>query len=287
MRPRPFLLIDAPLISRASLPPIILLFSLFAGAQVTTSGTLHIAPSDPERYPALFYPEEKQPPVVEGPVLGAPFEARLTIAVRLKGADGSDQTEAEATNRSRDSAGRVRDQSAEIEQRLLGGTGKAYKVNVRDPVSHCDISWEEPRPTNGRAIAMFLCLPKVVAYAAPSGPLWDPSKVPEDSGSAGQEEHVRALPDQMIEGVKTIGIRSETQIQAHGQQHAGHSVIEMRYSPELSEMMLTQEDSFDAADQSMHTQTALTNLRRAEPDASLFYPPVGYERVDGRSKSSH
>lgn len=264
---------------------MVLLVVSFAGAQTTTSGTLHTAPSDPERFPALFYPEEKQPPVIEGPVLGAPFEARLTIAVSLKGADGSYQTKAEVTNRKRDSAGRVRDQSAAMEQGLLGGTGKAYKVHVRDPVSHCDVSWEEPRPPDGRAIAIFLCLPKVVAYAAQPGPLWDPAKVPKDSESAGQEEHVRALPDQMIEEVNTIGIRSETQVQAHGQQHAWHSVIEMRYSPELREMMLTQEDDFDAAGQSMHTQTALTNLRRIEPDSSTFYPPADYERVDGRNKT--
>jgi hypothetical protein len=51
-------------------------------------------------------------------------------------------------------------------------------------------------------------------------------------------------------------------------------------------MMLTQEDGFDAAGQTMHTQTALTKLRRTEPDALMFYPPAGYERVDGRSKTN-
>jgi len=265
---------------------MVLVFASLAKAQTATPRNMHTAPSNPEHFPSLFYPEEKQPPVVEGPVMGAPFEARLTVTMSWKKANGDSQGKSESTSRTRDSVGRVRDQSMEMKQRMLGGTGKAYSVHVRDPIAHCQISWEEPRPTDGTAMAVFLCLPRVLAYTAPPGPLWDPSNMPEDTHSGGDEERARALPEQMIEGVRTIGIRSDTSVQAHGDQPAGHSTTEMRYSPELREMMLVEENSFDTGGQTMHMRTALTDLRRVEPDASKFYPPAGYELVDGRTKSN-
>jgi len=101
------------------------------------------------------------------------------------------------------------------------------------------------------------------------------SAVSETSKLAEPPQKKESLGTRVIEGVKSEGERSTTTIEigAIGNDRPISSVTERWYSPELHVVMLEQKTDPRTGEDVVK----LTNVRRGEPDASLFQVPSGYQ----------
>lgn len=184
--------------------------------------------------------------------------------------DGNKITNEETSHFYRDSEGRTR---RENKLMLSGHEGDAPSmISINDPVAHNHFVLNTVRKSadqvvveDGSAKSKVMFFKRQDEAAALSkGP------VPDD-----QPETKEDLGTQTIEGVSAHGTRMSHTIPAGkiGNERAITVTTESWYSDELGlEVLRTHKDPWVG-----EMTTKVTNVRRGEPDASLFTPPTDYK----------
>jgi hypothetical protein len=164
-----------------------------------------------------------------------------------------------------------------------GGTTMADEVSVSDPVSHCSFQWMEPWVAAGKPVASVSCMPRTLHYNG--------HQMYAD-GLVSERREIHDLPGQ-VDLSEPLGKRSFGDLEAEGVRHTRtvthdgktqRLVTELWYSLELKEMLVFKEvpDPGEKEEMSVIPDFELTGIHRGEPDASLFYPPPGYEIKSNR-----
>ncbi len=203
-------------------------------------------------------------------VKGAPYQAEAITEIVQTLADGNRISRRTTASVTRDSEGRVRRESRLAGLGALPADDGPNLVFVHDPVARTGFVLH----TDER-IARRLAHP--------------PDGAPEPGPGRGlrMRRHEKPFPEgksedlgtQTIEGVEAQGSRMTHTIPAGeiGNERPLQIVRERWYSPELQAVVMSR-----SSDPRMgETTYRLTNIRRAEPDRSLFEIPEGYRVVEG------
>jgi hypothetical protein len=228
-----------------------------------------------------------------GTITGAPYSAEQVTEHVQTLADGTHITQPPQTIKLyRDSVGRTRtERTAPLPPGPLGvGVQAPVFIDIADPAagvrytlesqSHTahKVAMRAPAPpppppppgANGvQAARRLQLLPALVP--AQSGP------VPQDQTSGPQFSH-ESLGTQTIEGVLAEGSRTTVTypMGAIGNDRPITTTSETWNSPELKMVVLSK----NSDPRNGESTTRLTNISRAEPDASLFQVPPDYEVID-------
>jgi hypothetical protein len=243
------------------------------------------------------------------PVLGAPYSAMITNESSQLLADGNRITQSSSGTMARDSQGRTRQDAPLPAIGNMAAANAPHFVFINDPVGEKTYtlnltektaqSFAMPRAGSGTGVgigtggsaeasAFFLKL-KQEAEASASGQtpeiatqksliMMDKTKA-ETFGEA-TEVNTEDLGTQTMEGVLVTGTRTTKTIAAGqiGNEKPISIVIEVWTSPELKTVVMSKR-----SDPRMGEQTfRLTNIVRAEPDASLFTVPADFKVIDGQ-----
>jgi hypothetical protein len=224
---------------------------------------------------------------IMGPaVKGEPYSAEEIRETNQVLADGTKIHNETKTTVYRDSMGRVRRESPGQIMIWDSAAGTSYVLNQSNQTGH------------------KMLMNYMVRKVAPGDPLPDPVampdfrfdtavggsalaqhtiilKTPDAQGLAEGKAQLRdgakkeTLPGQMLEGVNCEGSRITNTIEAGaiGNDRAIQTVEERWYSPELQVNLLVRKTDPRTGEDTVR----LTNVRRLEPDATLFVVPSGYQ----------
>jgi len=243
------------------------------------------------------------------PVLGAPYSALITNESSQLLADGNRITQSSSGTTTRDSQGRTRQDAPLPAIGNMAAANAPHFVFINDPVGQKTYtlnltektaqSFAMPRAGSGTGVGIgtggsaeastFFLKLKQEAEASASGQtpeiatqksliMMDKTKA-ETFGEA-TEVNTEDLGTQTMEGVLVTGTRTTKTIAAGqiGNEKPISIVIEVWTSPELKTVVMSKR-----SDPRMGEQTfRLTNIVRAEPDASLFTVPADFKVIDGR-----
>ncbi len=145
------------------------------------------------------------------------------------------------------------------------------------------IPWLEPltsyRPT-ARAWSLPTCLPSMSADRAAPAQLPRLVRCMRPGAEAHHNnETVETLAPQMVEGVWAEGTRITRTIPAGsiGNEKELKVVSETWYSKDLQTVVMSKHSDPRTGESTFR----MTNIQRAEPDASLFQVPAGYKVTEG------
>ena len=243
------------------------------------------------------------------PVLGAPYSATITNESSQLLADGNRITQSSSGTTARDSQGRTRQDAPLPAIGNMAAANAPHLVFINDPVGQKTYtlnltektaqSFAMPRAGSGTGVGIgtggsaeastFFLKLKQEAEASASGQtpeiatqksliMMDKTKA-ETFGEA-TEVNTEDLGTQTMEGVLVTGTRTTKTIPAGqiGNEKPISIVIEVWTSPELKTVVMSKR-----SDPRMGEQTfRLTNIVRAEPDASLFTVPADFKVIDGQ-----
>jgi hypothetical protein len=214
-------------------------------------------------------------------VKGAPYTATGLTEITQSLADGNRIVHKTTSSVARDSQGRTRHE--ETVGKVGGLQLKGLKiVSIYDPVAGTNSifkSGEQPAEEEGRGEGKVIKIEerkKVRVFATGSkkeGWVEQPGEVKHES-----------LGTKTIEGVSAEGKRETRTIPAGtiGNERPIEITSETWYSPELHTVVLSKRNDPRMGE----TVFRLTEISRAEPDASLFQPPPGVKvETDRRGKS--
>lgn len=217
------------------------------------------------------------------PVTGAPYSAQRSSERVQTGADGTRFTQQNQQETIyRDSQGRTRTERQMGPGKIAGSptvieiqdsvAGVSYTLDPQNKVAHrVTLLTPDMHPTMQRAGTGIA--------AERSGTLGATVPPPAVAASRTQPERKNEdLGQQVMEGVAVVGHRM-TQIWPAGSQGNDRPfqvVTETWFSPELKETVLVT----NSDPRTGENTTKLTNISRAEPDASLFLPPADYQVVE-------
>jgi hypothetical protein len=243
------------------------------------------------------------------PVLGAPYSAMITNESSQLLADGNRITQSSSGTTARDSQGRTRQDAPLPAIGNMAAANAPHFVFINDPVGQKTYtlnltektaqSFAMPRTGSGTGVGvgtggsvevntLFLKL-KQEAEASASGQtaeiatqknLTMMDKVKAETLEEATEVNTEDLGTQTMEGVLVTGTRTTKTIPAGqiGNEKPISIVIEIWTSPELKTVVMSKR-----SDPRMGEQTfRLTNIVRAEPDASLFTVPADFKVIDGQ-----
>ena len=240
-------------------------------AQIATSASATLDSSGAVRYRASIV--LRPPPMPAPAVAGAPFAAEEAVAGFSLAADGRRLDRPESRrNLYRDSAGRTR-----VEQRLSlapDASERPLLVEITDGVAGYYYALDLDR-----RVAHRTAIPR--PGAAPRQADEPPVAVsPEGAEPRGPEPFVERLGKRSIEGLGVEGTRRTLTLSDGSNGPPRYSVSEIWRSPELGVTVLQElNDSLNG------TQTTrLKDIRRTEPDASLFQVPPGFTVQDDAGK---
>jgi hypothetical protein len=243
------------------------------------------------------------------PVLGAPYSAIITNDSSQLLADGNRITQSSSGTTARDSQGRTRQDAPLPAIGNMAATNAPHLVFINDPVGQKTYTLNLTEKTAQRlpmpgagigtgvgvgaggsveANAFFLKL-KQEAEASASGQtpeiatqknliIMDKAKA-ETLGEA-TEVNTEDLGTQTMEGVLVTGTRTTKTIPAGqiGNEKPISIVIEVWTSPELKTVVMSKRSDPRIGEQTFR----LTNIVRAEPDASLFTVPMDFKVIDAQ-----
>jgi hypothetical protein len=254
---------------------------------------------------AVFYQSQSAGPVTTvgvgvlgkppgGPVQGAPYSATITNENIQTLADGTRIVQTNTGNIARDSQGRTRQDAPLPAIGNLSAADAPHFVFLQDPVSQTAYTLNLTDKTAQK-------LPTLAANISTSGPVGGGAKMIMQMGNtvtaagpplppiamqktfiAGNEQGQASTEDlgsQTMEGVLVNGVRTTHTISAGeiGNDRPINIVTEVWTSPDLKTIVYSKR-----SDPRMGEQTfQLTNLVRAEPDASLFTVPTDFKIMDG------
>ena len=224
-----------------------------------------------------------------GIITGSPYSAEQVTEHVQTLADGTHITErAQTTKLYRDSYGRTRtERGAPLPPGPLGqGVVAPVFTDIFDPVAGVRYTLEPqshtahrmsmpvappppPPPANGTAVPGARIV-KVLPAQLPA----QSASTPQDQSSRPQFSH-ESLGTQTIEGVLAEGMRTTVTYPAGslGNDKPITTTSETWTSPELKMVVLSKNSDPRSGD----STTRLTNISRAEPDASLFQVPPDYQ----------
>lgn len=238
------------------------------------------APPPSDRFPASWYPGPSDETFRLSVVSDAPYTATLVTTYRSQ--SGSEViTQTIRTIQARDSQGRTHTESETGQATTRQGEEvKLRTISVFDPVSHCEFTWTEP-DYGAKLVAIVKCLPRTIRYTNLdySQIMWAIALHPEavqdglPKGSSASSESLgkRMFGDIEAEGRRTIA----TNAMPNGESRT--SAREIWYSPYLKELVQFGDVDLSSSQTDAAPDMQLTNIKRTEPDPSLFYPPQGYE----------
>jgi hypothetical protein len=241
------------------------------------------------------------------PVLGAPYSAMIANESSQLLADGNRITQSSSGTTARDSQGRTRQDAPLPAIGNMAAANAPHLVFINDPVAQKTYtlnltektaqSFAMPRTDSGTGVGVgtggtveantFFLKQEAEASASGLTPeiatqksliIMDKAKA-ETLGEA-TEVNTEDLGTQTMEGVLVTGTRTTKTIAAGqiGNEKPISIVIEIWTSPELKTVVMSKR-----SDPRMGEQTfRLTNIVRAEPDASLFTVPADFKVIDGR-----
>jgi hypothetical protein len=240
------------------------------------------------------------------PVLGAPYTATVTNESLQILADGNRITQSSSGMTARDSQGRTRQDAPLPAIGNMSAANAPHLVFINDPVGQKTYTLNLTEKTaqsfavpRGAGVAVadggpleantFFFKLKQDAEASASGQtpeiaaqktLTTMDKLKAESLGEGAEVDAEDLGTQTMEGVMVTGTRTTKTIPAGriGNEKPISIVIEVWNSPELKMVVMSKR-----SDPRMGEQTfRLTNIVRAEPDASLFTVPGDFKVIDGQ-----
>jgi hypothetical protein len=243
------------------------------------------------------------------PVLGAPYSAMITNESSQLLADGNRITQSSSGTTARDSQGRTRQDAPLPAIGNMAAANAPHLVFINDPVGQRTYtlnltektaqSFAMPGAGIGTGVGVgvggpveantFFLKLKHEAEASASGQtpeiatqqnliMMDKAKA-ETFGET-TEVNTEDLGAQTMEGVLVTGTRTTKTIPAGqiGNEKPISIVVEVWTSPELKTVVMSKR-----SDPRMGEQTfRLTNIVRAEPDASLFTVPTDFKVIDGQ-----
>lgn len=235
------------------------------------------------------------PGIRGGSVTGAPYSAEQVTEHVQTLADGTHVTQpAQTTKLYRDSQGRTRtERTAPLPPGPLGkGVDAPVFIEISDPVAGVRYTLETQNHTAHR-MSMHVAPPPppppASANVAPAARMIRllPAQVPAQSASTSQDQSSRpqfsheSLGTQTIEDVLAEGSRTTVTypIGSVGNDRPITTTTETWTSPELKMVVLSK----NSDPRNGESTTRLTNISRAEPDASLFQVPPDYEVIDPQS----
>jgi len=204
------------------------------------------------------------------PVMNEPYTAERTMTSYQKLADGTTIEHQSTAYMARDSQGRTWSKAKMPGDALRPETMDRYNIAIYDPDTRTSVSWctcnktamvrhfGEPLPARTERT---LSSEGMDVYLGP-GP------------SSRMKYHLEELPPQVIMGMTTRGTKAVRTLPpgADGNDHELTTTIQSWYSPELRLALITIiDDPVNGL-----RKFEFSNLKRAEPDASLFQIPAGY-----------
>ena len=236
------------------------------------------------------------------PVQGAPYSATITNESVQTLADGNRIIQNNSGTTARDSEGRTRQDAALPMIGNLSAANAPHIVFIMDPVAQISYTLNLTDKTaqklampsdavvggggtvgTGPVISTKAFFGQSAGVSAAGGPLPAPpppmfiqkTMIAEDDSQATTED----LGTQTMEGVQVTGVRTTHTIPAGeiGNEKPIVIVTEVWTSPDLKTVVYSKR-----SDPRMGEQTfKLTNITRAEPDASLFTVPADFKVSDG------
>jgi hypothetical protein len=248
------------------------------------------------------------------PILGAPYTATVTNESLQTLADGNRITQSSSGTTARDSQGRTRQDAPLPAIGNMSAANAPHLVFINDPVGQKRYtlnltektaqSFAMSRAGSGTGVGVgagdggsveantFFLKLKQDAEASASGQapeiaaqktltiMDNMDKVKAESFGEAAQVDTEDLGTQTMEGVIVTGTRTTKTIPAGriGNEKPISIVIEVWTSPELRTVVMSKR-----SDPRMGEQTfRLTNIVRAEPDASLFTVPTDFKAIDGQ-----
>jgi hypothetical protein len=261
---------------------MMVLTAMFAGTAWAQEGARIIVPGLGQSAPPQFdFKVEMlaiEPFELGDPVENAPYSAEIVTEVTQELPDGN-RIERNTTGAvARDGRGRVRREHQLAAIGPVVPEGEARMVTISDPVAGVHYSLDpvrkvamRSRPSRGRA-----ALPGPTIASKRVGP----DEVGLDVRSEPELPDVRTeqLGTKEYEGLRAEGTRTVATLPAGaiGNVRPIEIVSERWYSPEFRIVVFSRR----ADPRFGETVYRLTNIMRAEPDASLFQVPADYKRED-------
>jgi hypothetical protein len=233
-------------------------------------------------------------------VQGAPYSAATTNESIQTLADGNRIVQTTTGTTARDAQGRTRQDTVLPAIGNLSADNAPHLIFIHDPVAQTSYTLNLTEKTaqkmpvfsaaagvagpmvkmkfgeaNGAAPPLPDALPVTIAAAPAAGMFVQSHVVSEDEAQAATED----LGAQTVEGVLVNGVRTTHTIPAGqiGNERTITIVTEIWTSPDLKTVVYSKR-----SDPRMGEQTfRLTNIVRAEPDASLFAVPADFKITDG------
>jgi hypothetical protein len=226
-------------------------------------------------------------PIQSNMITGQPYSAQQETQTIQTLEDGTHITNGvQKVKLYRDSQGRTRtERTAQQPPGVLSASTPPVFIEVSDPVAGYRYTFDSTSQRAYRSPSAPLRVPKPVALPAqiPAGvpvarAVIMPAPVSGPNQIARPEVVTEQLPAQSIEGVLAEGTRTTTTYPTGflGNDRPVTTTNEAWTSRELGMQVLTKVSD----PRSGVTTMRLFNISRAEPDASLFQPPAGYEVVD-------
>jgi hypothetical protein len=229
------------------------------------------------------------------PVQGAPYSATITNESVQTLADGNRIVQTSTGTTARDSLGRTRQDATLPMIGNMSAANAPHLVFIQDPAAQTSYTLNltdktamknlapPPLPPGaaGQSVSstFFMATGGAAAAGAPLPP--PPPMAMQKFLSAGEDSQVSTedLGSQTMEGLLVNGVRTTRTIPEGeiGNEKPMVIVTEVWTSPDLKTIV-----SSKRSDPRMGEQTfRLTNIVRAEPDASLFVVPPDFKVVDG------
>lgn len=231
------------------------------------------------------------------PVQGAPYSATITNESVQTLADGNRIVQSSTGPTARDSQGRTRHDAALPPIGNLSAANAPHLVFIMDPVAQTsytlnltdktaqNLSMPPSGAPGADAVGTSKFFFAQLGSAAAMGPMPPPHAIGMTKAS-GPEEHAQVstedLGSQTMEGLLVTGVRTTRTIPVGeiGNEKPLIIITEVWTSPELKTIVYSKR-----SDPRMGEHTfKLTNIVRAEPDASLFTVPADFKVTTGPQK---
>jgi len=203
------------------------------------------------------------------PVKGLPYTAEAVIEATQTLRDGTSISHKSITLVARDGEGRLRrERTLDAIGPFVPAEGPRTLIVIDDPVLGSHFVFDVENKT----------VRKIRNPGPPPGEAPPPGDVDDQRGEFA-EGKVESLGTRSIEGVEAEGTRSIITIPVGkiGNDRAIEIVSERWYSNTLKTVMVSKHSDPRLGD----TIYRLTNIKRAEPDASLFKVPAEYKILEG------
>ncbi len=196
------------------------------------------------------------------PIAGAPFTAKVQIVSHQKLADGTEHVVTTSNTVARSNTGRIYNERRQLLPRGYHGEPRLLSSHIYDPNTRVSVFLNP---------ATRIAREQVLEARGPSSPT--SRRVPTTPDVVESD-----LGVQLLDGVELHGLRKSRTIPAAVSGTGKNVDVEddYWYSTDLAlDMIIRHSDS-----RSGEQMVAVTEVKRTEPDATLFAVPPGYKLVD-------